>query len=436
MERGSFMKRILPFLLIFFLIGAQLLPLFSFPVEAASISSSIENGAVELLDFGTPEGYTSNFIYVNANEPLDLKFIVPDLMWLRYFDIVYRSYSSLNLYYINPTNGNQVLLTSSSVFSNIYRTSAENGFRSSYLTIRVLSSSSNWIEFLSVKGVPFYNTGATVPASMNIKLDDGRDLGTINYTSSSGPVYKIWTGQNAYEPFLASISISSSEWKKFDFLEIKSLMKVGQITSVIAYLGSDVIPLDVNFFSDSSIDINYFYLSLSLDLRNINHNSTTPLTIEILGNEYIGSCSGSIIASTGFLDLADFDSYLYFLSNIFDSVELGFSDVISSLGSNTEKIVDTLTSIFSGSGVGESIKQESQNQSNKIDTALGGLNSEDPPDISSIQDAMDYTGIISPDIVTNSTTFLMAMFDVPLIYKISMLGLMFALVATVLFGKR
>ena len=436
MERGSFMKRILPFLLIAFLVSVHLLPFLAVPAEAESISSDIGNNAVELLDFGPAEGYQSNFQYINANEPKDFKFFIPDWMWLRYFDITYRSYSSLSLYYVNPNNGAETLLTSNSVFSNFYRASAENGWRTSYLTIRVKSTTSNWIEFLSIKGVPFYNTGATVPATLGIKLDDGRDLGSISYTSTSGPVYKIWTGQNAYEPFLASISISNTEWKKYDFLELKSLMKVGQITSVIAYLGSDVVPLDVNFFSDSSIDINYFYLSLSLDLTSVNRNSTLPLTIEILGNEYIGSCSASIIASTGFLDLSDFDSYLYYLRNIFNTAKSGFSDVIDSIGSNSDKIVDALNSAFGSTGVGETIKQESQNQSNKIDTALGGLDSEDPPDISSIQDAMDYTGIISPDIISNSTTFLMAMFDVPLIYKISMLGLMFALVATVLFGKR
>lgn len=419
------MKRIIPLLLILALIVVQLPSFLAVPVKAAEVAQGM--GWVDLLDYGYPVGYSSNMVQVHSasGSVVEVTYNFPSSMMVQYVDILVNSYkgdwtvSYTGPYGSFPLDVSYVFGDYFRITGNIRRTNASS------LTLVFDFKSADWVNFISFRVSAGVSSSGIVPMSMNGLLDDGRVLASQTYNSSSGTVHTVWDGTTAYTPLSVFFQIDYSDWIKYDFIEIKGLFQIGQISSIIAYHGKDLIPCDVNFISDASIDINYFYVGLTLDLRNLNRAEKSNILINILGNEYIGSNSYSIISSAGFISFPNDDPYLYY-----------FKSIITSIDSAADKIVSAFSSGMASSGVGETVKQEAQQKADQLSSGVSSMGSLKKPDSSSVGSSGNLGSVIGSADIISGTHVLTTVMEVPLFAKIITLALIFTLAAYVLFGKR
>lgn len=412
------MKRILPILAVVLFIIVQLLPSLAVPVSAAETE---EFEWVNVLDYATMNDSGDNYLvwYFDDYQNLTFTYELPFTMVGSYFDIV--------LYFQQPITGvsiNGHSLSFEKVSTYCYRVygSPTRLVSNNAFSITVTQSATNgggWF------GVLKFNIGANTvisnPAHCNLNITATNLDQTIYFTGS--PVNKIvYSTVDVYSAdFVAYLTFT--DWQKYDFIDFNLMFHCSSISSVIGiYNGSDILSNE-SWVNNATLGGGYF-LQGRLDLRSIDRAITDNPMVVISGTLRTSASSVSsgdnsfqILDTAGYISTSLIDPNVFWL----------------------QRVVSAVQSAFASSGQGAVIKEQVTQKTEGFDNILGGLNSgvaADRPDSSDIGSALDISGVLSPTAITTSTGFLTALFDVPTLSKLLSLTLIFALAATILFGKR
>lgn len=429
------MKRILFVLAALLLIGVQLLPSFVVPASAAEVVENVQADLwINALDYNTFMSNHGN-TYYNQSIFSDLKVPIVTDAPIYDVDIVFQTNASNPVLSVFTSSSSWQLTTQIIENGRTYRafgrvpgignSGSQNGVP--FLGFRLTSSSGNYISFLQVNYTTTNAYRFSAPLSADFKYNNSANY-HFAYNGSSTASY-IPPVVTDLEKTGFSFFINLDSWKSFDYMDIILYCQSCTISSIGAVFDDQSIPFSVNEIIGTNTIRDSVYISVRVDLRGLKRNTTSTPYLIISGSTYVNVVSSyAILEGSGLVITQDINPLYYYFKSIKDSISLGTKDIVNALGS-----------AFAGNGQGAAIKDQVSGKTETFDDILGGLNSgvaADRPDSSDISSSLDISGVLSPTAITTSTGFLTAVFDVPTLSKLLSLTLIFALAATILFGKR
>lgn len=334
-------KRIISLVLILSLLPACL----AVPALADENAESIW---VNVLDYGLPEGYSSNYISLNSSENrLRLSYSNPSGNYFYNYDIVFRTDAS------NPRIGvYSSYLTVVSLGDGLYRAFGSHNYQSSEAYFIFLYDSGTFLEVLSFKASTLPSQSYSTTVSGN-GVAYGQTNKTISVIYPSGPTYSSWDYSSAEDFYYMdlngqfNVQFTFTDWKKYDRLDLQLGFICQDIQSVSGYLGNQVLDLEVSYFDNGNWNGQYFVF-VSVDISNIDRTSNLVPTIIIAGNGHIDMTNSVVIRyASGHVNFSSPNVTSYWFSNLYSWLSSGFSSVTSglvSLGSNISSYISTQTS--------------------------------------------------------------------------------------------
>ena len=275
------------------------------------------------------------------------------------------------------------------------------------------------------------------------------------FSFDNNPSYTLsYSGQavTIFPPLPSSLNDSGfvswtdlSAWTTYDYIDIVFMTHGLNISSISVVFGDQVLPFISSIIAGNPSYTDNVIISLRVDLRGLIRNSGDYPSICIAGSAYVSDQrpSFSIVKVSGLIIAYDVNPlYIYFNSirNSFSNLIINdnkiSSAIISAIDSASSSIISALEGFFGSSGAGQAAQESAQNVHADVQAGLDSAGNFSKPSSSEINRYLDFNGVISNSSVLTNTAFLTAVFDVPVISKVLTLCMIFALAATILFGKR
>ena len=475
------MKRFLPFLMLFFV--------FVFLPISASAAENENTYGLNIMDYSTVNNSGSNFFSFQNTKQINID--IPGSYYTTYVDIVYCvSGGAAPTLVQNKWNTTLNNLTIQSIGRGYYR--AYGTVRvSTYYSLDLVfttgnAASTTYIEIFSCivrgNGIHFDISARLEVFAYNASetyyyYPDAGGVNTISFNGVSGNIY-----DNQFQLY-----INAQDWSAYDYLDFTVLLHVKGISSISAIWGSQVLPIQVTYLSNDSNVSNDFLFTVRIDCRGLNRTVDDYPLLIIAGNCISDNINQVDLLSAGgmlSIDYSDpafpwYSKILSHLSSSTNSVLAEFTDVLTAISGQNSlmsdlagditaglthqedvmgvlagRILDAFTNqnnvinIFSsrvddlfeeywgGTGAGAAAQDNAAQIKEDLTGGLDAASSFDKPSSSQLNRYLDFNGAISNTAILTSTGFLTAVFDVPVISKVLSLCMLFALAATILFGKR
>ena len=337
-----------------------------FTFAAEPVTAAEGKSYIELLNYNQVTDY-GNFFYFSGTYNVSLT--MPSQSNVFSVDLLFVSNSSISS--ITSTfDGNTSTLTIVSLGSKLYRAYG-SVYSGNYNSINFLftGNDTEYITLLSCRvwlsSVSSFLQNTTIEISNN----DGTNNSVQYYTGSSTQYVKVPSDVSQNNQFVVYLYPRNfSDWKKFDFWDVQLFMQVGEIDSVSAVMGDINLPIEYNYLNDASVALSEYYVTVSVDLRDLIRTSSDYPMIIITGSYFTGQNRISMFGSTGSVAVADLDpQYIYFrdLQEKLESLFSAQNQYINDLKGVTQAINNAQVAFYQS--VGDVIKSSLP----RIETLLG-----------------------------------------------------------------
>lgn len=406
----------------FALIIAFSFTLFTFPVVSAAESNTL---LIDLFKTANGINATSGNVsasmgsweyYISANSTGTISIPLPELSFVGYVDIVIYLGSGWSPSCSFSYSGTSLSTSVCGPYNNFVRVYGKtNKFvrvNDLVLTITNPSAYDLWHSVVSAKfsSSDFFYDDLKAPFSL-----------TCGSTTLSGklPDHKSFTFTTGYDYWNSYISIPN--FQSYDYIYVSFFTSLNTITSISCASNQGYIPIETSFIeTDGLVDAPYNYVTVMIDLSNIDRSSLGTLDLYISGGCVTGqSHSFTVYEVQGGL-ISSFDPLNWHLTNIF-----------SALGTLAGEMDDPARE-----QEGAAMKDKGKDTANRVDDAVSGMDAMNKPEVGSGDLTGDVSDIISVDTIEGSTVILSNFFQMPVVSEVVVIALTIALAGYVLFGKR
>lgn len=279
-------------------------------------------------------------------------------------------------------------------------------------------------------------------------LSYGNNRYTFTYDASNHEANKnvSFYGSGSTYDFVTYITFSESEWKKYDFIDVKLLVATQIINSISATCDGNL-PLSVNKIECTDRAGNWI-VSLRVDLRDVRRTTNDYPMISITGSVKTGNTSSNLfafISASGFIDIPAVSPLFVYFSRLSDWLTTGFSSVSKAIADNftshfddlhgwindsTDAIVDAITG---GGEDASSSLSDAENQQNSINSGVATINGVSKPQVSSGD--LDISGYVG-GFAHFGTILSIPLNNSSVIFTVFMITFVLMMGAYILFGKR
>ena len=274
------MKRIIPFLFVFVLCIICLVS----PVSAAS-----ESTMYELLDYSTLNDTGSNFVDFAGSK--SVVYSIPNRAVIRYVDMIISMVGPVSTVSVGPNSSNLTELTVEHIDGRLYRVYGPLPSKvypsSFFISFESGSTSTSWYTIQSIKlstsevdSVPSIGSlwvYDSIGGSSSVSMSSPSDEPEIYLTQSTG-------SSVSFADFACSVSLT--QWKNFDYLDVLLYLDVEHINSIFAIHGDKVLDTDISYLTPSDQINTYYWVMVHVDLSSADRNSTIVPAIQLTGTYY------------------------------------------------------------------------------------------------------------------------------------------------------
>lgn len=287
-----------------------LILVFTFAAEPVAAAEDVK--FINALDYDQVND-DGNFFYFEDSYTVNLS--LPFETYVYYVDLVFTSLSSLSkVSSFWGSTENQ--LTVVALGDRLYRAYGNVRF-ANYATLKFVftgTGSTEYVTLLSCRVCPVSVNTYTQNTTIEISNNDASNNTVQYYTGSSTQYVKVPSDVSQNNQFVVYLYPTNvSDWKKFDFWDAQLFMQVGEIDSISAVMGDIILPIEYNYLNDTSLVLSEYYVTVSVDLRDLIRTSSDYPMIIITGSYFTGQNRISMFGSTGSVVVADVDpQYIYF----------------------------------------------------------------------------------------------------------------------------
>lgn len=456
----------------FFSLFLLLFVMILLPISASA--SEIDNRfGLDLMDYSTVNNSGSNFFSFTNTKTINID--IPNSYYTTYVEVIY-----------NVSGGAAPTSVQSKWNSTLNSLTIENigrGYYRAYGTVRVSTYYSLDLVFTTgnASSLTYIEIFSCIVRGNLIHFDINAALNYSAY-SKSGIAYYYYTNSPPMTPvFITSdptdylnnqfqLFIYSSDWSKYDYLDYTVYCNVNSVTSITAHFGDIVLPIHVSYLDNNSSAASDFVFAVRIDIRGLDRTSNDYPQLIVAGDCITNSATNSftILSAGAMLDvdfsdpafpwymkiyshlstssdqvlssltnvLSAFDSQNIILNSIKDSIISSINSQNVIINSFSERVASLFDQYWGSTGAGAAAQGNAAQIKEDLTGGLDAASSFDKPSSSQVNRYLDFNGAISNTAILTSTGFLTAVFDVPVISKVLSLCMLFALAATILFGKR
>lgn len=311
---------------------------FVFCLIPANATTVVESPLFDVLSIQERE----SFVYSFTNN-YTAQFKLPRFDFIYYVEVLFYSWEdvSINLKYANSS----VPLTKISLGNNYYRAYYSGYAYGSSLNLdfNVDGSSNVYVLSLSYSSIPLNNT--PLPYSISYINYPGS---LYNSNVSAGSTFRIPAAsdpeshQNLGAPFDFTIYVAASDWKKYDYLNLRFDLYSTSLNSCITRIGSVVLPSSISL-SDNVFDFDVLFpddqlttsvpsnhYTLVIDLSSVDRSSTESLAIQVTGTYGFGfgfyDYFGTIYFLNGYFRLNEIEADIVWYKKIYLAIMNGFNN--------------------------------------------------------------------------------------------------------------
>lgn len=242
---------------------------------------------------------------------------------------------------------------------------------------------------------------------------------TIHYVPTDETNSRSFPAMGGVDNNEITLTIWTDNWKKYDYLDVRLIFHTSAITSIDAYLGNQVLDLQVSEITSLNWDTNQFFISLRLDLTQISRVTDNSPTIVISGlTPYDGTVLVNMQTMSGFL--------------ISDSGNPLFSylrDLKSSLGQWFKSLENALKG---DSGSGDAFKEDSSGLIGELGDISASMDAVDRPSMDNID--TNFTADIT-DASVLMTSIFTELTSVSWLARFILASCTIGLISYILYGK-
>lgn len=414
---------------------------------------------IDLLDYTTVGTY-NNFIWTVAGDNM-VSIDMPSSGLVQYIDLLVESETSdFEVYYQKP-NGSEQLLTKSSIGNGLYRVyGTVSKWRVESVDLRLAYGVAGWINFLRADISMVSTSHFFTPCS---GLFEAMEFYEYLYRdpSTSDPAYieDVFDGElEADTAFTLTMEVPL--WRNFDYIDIELALLTEEITSISAYYGDIVLPVDVSEYSGAADDRSQRIVTMRVDMRGLNKqledkygNPLEPV-FYVSGNlsplktfkVHILNCSGYVITNDVnplyyyFRDLGNRISG--FFSDLGDSFASQFDGLKSHLSGLVQSVIDAIYDANSDDPSGdvtvptetEATEDPVATQESVMEDLVDQMDDVTKPSIDDVE--ADISDIADADSLVLATSGLGVLMENSILAPVFTLCLIFSVASYVLFGKR
>lgn len=446
------------------------------PVKAAEVN----NGWVNLLDYGTANSSGSNLIYYeDAGGSLSVMYPFPDYINVVYVDMLFRSNSS------NPTisyKGSPLTVVKvGNDGYNLFRAYGRTPSYGRHFTFSVGYSDGTWVDFIKIAVSTTEPNGTDIEAYCQIQATDFDQ--TIHYVPTDEINHRMINATQDYADTWFTSYIWTNDWKKYDYIDFQLMFHVHAITSISAVMGSTNVPVEVSYLEGAPIEGNAYYVTMRMDVSQLDRSINDYPMIIVFGRLDAGKINSvDFVNCSGSVDSASISPMaLYFqnlntwirkqtadLSAVFsglgESISDNFANLRSWIREHTDSIKDwmteqtsdigkyfdslelgieswiqnqtrELTEVFRGDDhAGDDFQQDVADKDQELEDMADVMDSVTKPNIGNIDVSVDT--YVRPADVNTLTAPLMVFLTGDIFGPIAIMSILMATVGYVLYGKR
>lgn len=375
-------KRVIAMVLV-----VALLPcLLAVPAKAEEVDDL--SSMFQVLDYGYPIGYKSNYISlspVDTETRFTIRYANPGGHYLYYYDIIFRTDDT------SPEiSSGYEWLTVVSLGNGYYRAYGRQDRSSGNCYFHFNYDDGTYIEILSFKvsnvQMESYDTSvrgqgiayASVNKTLNIHYYSGSSLIQTTWNYSSFEDYS----SNGYDGSYY-MNFSFDEWEAYDYVDINLSIFAKDVTSVSAYFGGDAIPFEVSTY-DNGTGSSIFVLAVRLDLTGLDRGSGNVPYITVTGTGfYEGTNAVTVRYANGYVLVPEPSTWSYWFTQLGGWISAQTASLISgleTLGSNVSLWISSQTASFLtgldtlGTNIDTWIKAQTESLRTRLGTVISTIN--------------------------------------------------------------
>lgn len=342
-----------------------LVTVFVLPVSADDFDNL--DGWMNVLEYDTVNSSGSN-TFTNSGEFV-AKFYFPYQTSLGTIDAVIWSSRSFTV-----TNNNDDPLTVTYLGSNLYRVYGSSpNWHSSYLYLKFVVSSSASMQIKSLymansNYIHVTEVGTLTVGSSSYTMASSTSSVTHNFSESGISGY----GQS-YRAFF-----SSSNWKKYDYLDFYIRAWVGSLDSISCSFAGIAVPCSYSYIASDDWEFsNYYNLLVRVDVRGLDRSKTDVPMLLLSGVCEIGDEQFiSLTQVNGYVVTDPMSPLMYYFTQIQSRLDAAFADQMDFYVDNLAALQQIASNISSGiNTLSMGINSMSQSISTRIDTFRGSMES-------------------------------------------------------------
>lgn len=434
--------------------------IFVFSLAAPASATETEAVFTDLLDFGYVNNLTSNFYTFNAGTT-SVFYNLPSYSNVRYIDILFRSSGGAPSQLQAVVGNVTVTLTLVSLGDALYRAYGRlTSGSDSKVTVNYTCSATNYVEFLKFDVSSYPIEPFVIDSYCQISSVAYENL--IHYVPTDSINYRLFdaTNMEAYDSAF-TLTLYVDDWQKYDYIDFSLLCAVQSITSIGAFCGDNIIPVDYNTTENSSYILPDFQIYARIDLTGIDRTtSDTPClritgqwspgwvnTISMLGtNAFI--CTGENVPErVWYLTLKSiiqngFNNMSTWFTNQTSAIQTQFTQLKTSISSNFTNlntwIKNQTTSIVNAingdTAPGDQFQDEVQEELDELDQAQAVMDSVTKPAIEDIDVSVDQ--YVSQADIEVLATPMAVFFEGEIFSKVIIMSILLATVSYTLYGKK
>lgn len=449
MKKNNWFLRIFSLVLTFVL---------AFTAVASSVAAAFDvNYLIDAFDYGLPYSYHTSDNYPNSSFTIKQNSYLYNIYWnipateVQYVELYYYLSNpvSHNIRLMSSSNSNAALLTmaGTSLGTGFY---VARGTVASQLidelTFRYVGAFPQDITILACR----YSSYSTVGELGKISVyQAGTSVGSVTQSSASSPAVVTFGGSKTdIEQATWYADVTCANWRNYERLDFMFSALVLSVTSIYAFCGDVPVPVDISYIdmpsegtagTDPSQIDNYrkrIQFSVSVDLTDIPHNAADELILYVSGTSSLNTTGNEfrLVSTLGWQAFEPPSGIVFWLQNVWGALVDGFNNLINQLSDLFADLGDRIEAIFNGD---EDQKQEMEDINSDMGDILDDM--EQNATLPSIS-VDDYdVGQIMDDYGADTSyfgSFFAAVVNVPTIYYIFFMMLVFAFVSYIIYGSK
>lgn len=288
---------------------------------------------------------------------------------------------------------------------------------------------------------------------------------TIHYVPSdttNGRNFDAQDVQYAESMFTATFYVN--DWQKYDYIDFSASFEVLGINSITAYFGDTLLEVEHNQWSNGQL-MQEYQITARVNLTGLDRTASYTPKVVITGQWYSGWVNRiDVLGTTGYVILNDYNFLYYYLGNIGNYIQTGFSNINSWITTQTIALqtafvgqTSAIESFFTtnfgnlnnwiktqttalesairgDTSSGEDFQDDVQEELDELDQAQAVMDSVTKPAIEDIDVSVDQ--YVSQADIQVLATPMAVFFEGDLFSKVIIMSILLATVSYTLYGKK